>query len=1357
MTTQGGSNIPRPIPSQLLKAIREKSCALYAGAGFSLEARLPGGERLPTGGGLGFRFAKELYQEGHRASEPKPDEQFDFASLAEDYETAFGRQQLILLLHEIYAADGLSPAEAHHSAINYFPIIITTNYDSLFERASHLQGKEPVLIIRDKQISFAGAENRPTIYKIHGDLNDPERIIITKEDYRREPLPAGLREKLTSFLSEKTVLFIGCGLEDSDLQEVYYTVMDRLGKLMPRAFLVTPFPAEDSPERRQWDLFRKRWEQRGMQFLDGKAGEFLANLDASLSEKTDDSPLPSQPSEDFTARYLALLKEQINKVYILGESERRELQKVFVELTITEEYERPLHALYLGLMDSEMRRRRALFPERDEHRPEGSRDEKAVKRKVKPAELLRGRTQAIVTGAPGCGKTTLLRFLALQIITEEKEPKRLPIFLELKTVTEDDFKRAGNKLADLLFDKAVAGFLSLDAAQCEQFKKHFFARLAKGEVAIFLDGLDEVRGASFFNALCQSVNWFINSAYRENSVIISTRPYALQSRFESLKKMEINPLDERQIEEFLNHYYGNARLTERLLQAYRQSREMRELMSVPFLLGVLVRLHRDENQKIVAADRLELYRQVVQDLVVELDAEKLPQVPRFKLDDPQGLLKLDFLKWLACERLLVDEMNAEGDRRESERLIFTGDLLVEKARQFVGTQHLNRDPYLLAADAIATPLLREVGADVYAFVHLTIQEYLAAVSLASLAKREDREKLFFVAFFNTTLVEMEVLPMMLGLASDADALYTMIEQMPESLTYAGFRLRARGLGYGARVNKQHLTNFTDRLIGIVREEIVEDSPYLDKMSRSFSAPGTPSIDYIVNKIANLLSSDENSYVREGAAFTLAEIGGERAVIALIEILKNKDETNYIRVSMADALGEIGGGRAAAALIEALKDEDRYVRAGAADALGKIGGEQATVALIAALESEDSDVRMRAVDALRKIGDEQTVAALIKVLGRGNGYARESAAHALGKIGDERAVAALIEALKDRADDVCESAAYALGQIGGEQATVALIEALRGGNSYLHMTAAHALGKIGDERAAPVLTEVLKNKNKDIFIRASAAYALGKIGDERAVAALTEEVEGGNSYLRMTAAFALLEIKGEQAVAPLITALKVRDSYIRMKAAFALEKIGGERAAAALIEALKDEDDIVRESAAHALGKIGDGRAVAALIEALKDEDDSVRLGAADALGKIGDERAVAVLIGALKDEDSDVRGSAADALAKMSDELLTKGLAKALSYDDEFTRLKAALVIGYYNSDSYVIAELSRLAASDPSEKVRSAATKAKEEFLRKLQVLGKDAAKGLGRKAQPTAKPESQIHPKNKRARRGKKSSDER
>ncbi|HEX8091911.1 MAG TPA: SIR2 family protein, partial [Blastocatellia bacterium] len=270
------------IPQPLLQAIRDKTCILYAGAGFSLEASSPDGHKLPTGNGLGYRLALELQRAGHLLEEPKEDGIFDFITLAENYETAFGRRHLILLLHDIFYAEGVTPGEAHHLALEFFPLIITTNYDPLFEHAAILQGRPPIVIRRDKQTPFIGAGNRTTIIKIHGDLEDPERLVITNEDYRREPIPEGLSEKLRTLFSERTVLFIGSGLVDSDFQEIYYQVLKRLGDIKPLSFAVVPFPNRDASYYGQWELTRRRWEQRGMNFLDYTAGEFLQQLKQQL-------------------------------------------------------------------------------------------------------------------------------------------------------------------------------------------------------------------------------------------------------------------------------------------------------------------------------------------------------------------------------------------------------------------------------------------------------------------------------------------------------------------------------------------------------------------------------------------------------------------------------------------------------------------------------------------------------------------------------------------------------------------------------------------------------------------------------------------------------------------------------------------------------------------------------------------------------------------------------------------------------------------------------------------------------------------------------------------------------------------
>ncbi len=321
---------------------------------------------------------------------------------------------------------------------------------------------------------------------------------------------------------------------------------------------------------------------------------------------------PGRATEELTKEYLAGLAGRVSTVYIFGEDEPRALDKVFVELSIVEEYRRPtVHAEFLGLMDAEMRQRRSAFARAEDERGPGDAGGK-VKRTVKPDELLRGRTKAVVAGAPGCGKTTLLRYLAWR--THEAQ-ERFPVFLELKTVTAAAFERAQHDLAELLFAEGVAGPLDLGAGERERFREFFMARLAAGEVTIFLDGLDEVSGTDFFPRLCEAVGEFTRRAHSDNTLVISTRPYALQARLEGLKQMEIAPLNQRQIEEFFAHYYGDDPDAQRLLRTLRQRRPLRELLRVPFLLAVVTELYRQ--QQTVVEDRLELYRQLVWQLVVQ--------------------------------------------------------------------------------------------------------------------------------------------------------------------------------------------------------------------------------------------------------------------------------------------------------------------------------------------------------------------------------------------------------------------------------------------------------------------------------------------------------------------------------------------------------------------------------------------------------------------------------------------------------------------------------------------------------------------------------------------------------------------
>jgi HEAT repeat protein len=789
-------------------------------------------------------------------------------------------------------------------------------------------------------------------------------------------------------------------------------------------------------------------------------------------------PIPSQPKPISTERlqemldvYRSHLAGKVSMVRIFGEAESRPLENVFVELTVVEEYQRPtIHAEWLGLMDAELRRRRDPFAREtegsDAGAPDRSRDK--VKRTVKPDEFLRGPTQAVVVGAPGCGKTTLLRYLALKTL---EEGNRFPVFLELKSVSPKAFHDAGEDLAALLFEKAIAEPLHLSPAERETFKEYFIARLAAGEARLFLDGLDEVRGAELFPNLCRAVNQWTGSTYRQNDLVISTRPYALQTRFEGLKEMEIAPLSPTQINEFLDHYYAEDPRIKTLAQLLRHRRELREMARVPFLLGVIAYLYRRQGD--IVGERLELYRQIVHQLVVQLDSEK--GIERFHIKDPRGSRRLRFLKQLAYERLFVDEVE-----QEANRLVFTGEDIVRKAQSFCQP---GIDADLFAADVIATPLLREVGADAYAFAHLTIQEYLAATALA---EQNECEKIFCRAYFNPTLAEMEVLSMTLGLVRNPDDLYTALEQLPESLNFTNLRLRARGLVYAQKINQEHLTKLTDRLIEFVLDRNPDETGYTNPVLGSFSVAGGPSLKFIVDRLSSLLKKDEDSFVRGSAAWALGQIGSAEAVQALLKALNAKDR--FVWGNTAEALGQIGGAEAVQALLKALNAKDRFVWGNTAEALGQIGGAEAVQALLKALRGGGRGVRGSAAAALRQIGSAEAVPALLPALRGGDRGVRGSAAAALGQIGSAEAVPALLPALNDEDRGVRWSAAAALGQIGSAEAVPALLPALNDEDSGVRESVAAALGKIEDEALAHGLLRALAHK--EVFVRRKAAQVIG---------------------------------------------------------------------------------------------------------------------------------------------------------------------------------------------------------------------------------------------------------------------------
>jgi len=1025
--------------------------------------------------------------------------------------------------------------------------------------------------------------------------------------------------------------------------------------------------------------------------------------------------------------YGEYLLSKVSKVRILGEEDERDLKDVFVELSIVEK-RAPRHAEFLGMMDSEMRKRFNPFDKaHKDPSPEMFAREKKTKRPVKPDELLRRRTKAIVTGAPGCGKTTLLKYLALQA---QETSELLVVWLELKAIGKPLFAQAeeaaahdGHLILQELWLKYLKAQLSLSEAEIELFRGHWQEKLKANEMAVLLDGFDELQDEAIESSLNKCVREFASAVY-DNTLLISTRPYAEHKLgTERLQELEIQPLTQYQVEAFLDCYYPNDPATKSLLRNLRERSSLRELLHVPLLLGVILRLHKENT---FTDERLTIYKTIVTDLVHKLDRSKSVN-RQFKINDER--LRLDFLKFLAFERLLRDSLDEE--EQEINRIVFNHDLLKEKAQIFLARERSSHSARDLADDALATPLLRGLTADTFAFTHLTLQEYLASQAFVAFYETNQHEglKLFCRAYHNAIIVEMEVLPMMLGALNVLDKLYDEIKHFSDSLSLIGLRLRLRSLSYKSNIDQITLSGLIDELEELLLENRISEALYCDLVADSLSGVHGNIEHYVGERIARLLADQDNSS----------------------------------RWRAASALGLMRSSTAILPLMAALDDKNEFVRAKASEALGRIRSDQALTTLVKRLGDENTFVRWNAATALANIRDTNAVEPLLRALAtETDDYARGGMIDALGELGDERAIDALSSQLKQSKEGEGWHASEALVKIGGRGISE-LLRSVIGDDDQIRWSAFTAL----PENLPPDFLEALGEFEITEHLLVGTPYScLVETGEKTAVQeilALTRPLLLG----QMLESDALAAIRGSAVIVPgLLKALQTHDADVRARAAEALGIVEDQRAIFPLIKALQDDETLVREKAAEALGELKSALACGVLADALDDKDQGVRKQAAKALGacckdeshpvvdklaaltsnehdhftrwnaitslgQIGGEKAAFTLFAVLLfNRMSADKESAIEYLSSVKHSDLRSAMEVALYADNALLKSKASKIVGYYTNDSRVLEKLNQLSQTDPDGSVRNTAKDATEKLIRKLELLNyfvtKDASQPL-------------------------------
>lgn len=273
----------------LFELIRKEEMIIWAGAGMSLYAGYPSGKRLAE---ILVENLTSKEKEGIDTNIPLPE-------LAEEFYRLKGnnKNSLLQILNETFLKKSESTyTHDRLSIIPHFRTIITTNYDSLFEDS---YGQKAQKIYKTTHIPYIN-NKKIQIFKVHGDLSEPESVILTKSDYNnffKENEDNGtfwsvIRERLAT----KAVLFIGYSLEDPNVSIIFDRITDSLGENRKECFLVAP----KLPQHKVNNLLKK-----GIHYIDSTAEEIISELLSHLKEHIISDIESGKTSSDTFRHFLA--------------------------------------------------------------------------------------------------------------------------------------------------------------------------------------------------------------------------------------------------------------------------------------------------------------------------------------------------------------------------------------------------------------------------------------------------------------------------------------------------------------------------------------------------------------------------------------------------------------------------------------------------------------------------------------------------------------------------------------------------------------------------------------------------------------------------------------------------------------------------------------------------------------------------------------------------------------------------------------------------------------------------------------------------------------------------------------------
>jgi predicted NACHT family NTPase len=249
---------------------------------------------------------------------------------------------------------------------------------------------------------------------------------------------------------------------------------------------------------------------------------------------------------------------------------------------------------------------------------------------------------------------------------------------------------------------------------------------------LLLDALDEVLEKDYRNAVVKKTKDFVGNN-PDSRLLLTSRTTRYDNAFsdvirqdETEREMELLPFEDEQIQEFARGYFGEEE-AEEFLDELDNTAQIRGMAEVPLLLTFLCKIYESrEDSGFQSVNRAQVYEKILDEIL----SATWHETERTSLNPGQKSSRLDELSAMAFTLLIQGEIQVTP-RKLREAILFSyskvwpeapgEDKIVERKKEYTGKPGV---------------LTRVGGKNTseeqspYLFVHLTIQEYLAAQWIA---------------------------------------------------------------------------------------------------------------------------------------------------------------------------------------------------------------------------------------------------------------------------------------------------------------------------------------------------------------------------------------------------------------------------------------------------------------------------------------------------------------------------------------------------------------------------------------------------------------------------------------------------